>query len=87
VPFSGALTGGFFFKHLVNFLHTGHFPRAAFYFLPYKTASDRFGELLNGVKSCSYPRLKTFHKFLFLTDFFELVTLAFYQKNAELFLR
>ena len=56
-------------------------------FLPYKPCVGYIGELTKLVETCVYPRLRSFHKLFFIQDFVHIITLAFYQKNADLFLR
>ena len=76
--------GTFFLKYLLNLVQVAYFEKVYFLFIPYKRATANYPTLLKGVTSCSYPRLRTFHKAFFVRDLIEVTTVAFHQKNADL---
>lgn len=69
---------------MLNFTQVAYFEKVSFLFVPYKRATTYYPALFKGVASCSYPRLRTFHKAFFVRDLIEVTTVSFQQKNADL---
>lgn len=83
----GPHTSSFFLKYLVGFTETTLGGKVCLTFLPYDAQKPELAPSLACVESCVYPRLRRFHRLFFVKDFVDLMAMAFYQKNAALFLR